>query len=155
MFSLIITIISIAIFGVLLSAGISYIDTDGVLAKKDALNIQSSIVGVGMGMTSYRNLIGNEATDKTQLIPAFVKLDALPSYVRLLTVGTEPYQGSPNNRYACFEANMDSLQERKSIGKLNNDVPENTLIFVSDCTQSSEDVSLTDATNTISFKFYY
>lgn len=155
MFSLIVTIIAIAIFGTLLSAGISYIDADNVMAKKNAMNAQSAIVNVGMGLTSFRNLMGVEATSPNQLIPAFAHADELPSYISLIDIGNDTYQSQPNSRYSCYLANISNETQALSISRLNNQFKPDTMIFVSDCSQSSEDITLDSTPDSIRFKYYY
>lgn len=153
MFSLIITIISVAVLAVLLSAGIGYIDTDGVVAKKNVMNIRSSIVNTGMSMTSYRNLMGIEAVNPAQLVPAFLDVKSLPSFLMLSSVGNEPFQGFPSNRFVCFDATISEDIHFLSIQALKDEFSD--IIFISDCAQVSENVTLQDNTSTLSVKYYY
>lgn len=155
MFSLILTIISIAIFSVLLSAGASYIDSDSVMAKRDTMNTKSTIINIGMGLTSFRNLMGVEATDVNQLTPAFAHTDELPDYISLIDVGNDTYRSKPNSRYACFSAAITNTVQFQSISRLNNEFFADNLIFASDCSQTTEDVVFSPSKTTIIFKYYY
>lgn len=155
MYSLLITIISIALFGVLLSVGINYVDVDSIIGKRVGIQLESKVISLGMGATSYKNLFNKGPTTITQLSPAFVNLDTMPDGYDFFQLGYENYNGSQSVFYSCIEIDTASENYSYAYKYINSNYSPEQVLAVTDCNDQVDSVSDISNSNTLFVKFYY
>tara|TARA_B100000749_G_C18445468_1_gene474104 strand:- start:1517 stop:1987 length:471 start_codon:yes stop_codon:yes gene_type:complete len=155
MYSLIVTVISIALFSVAISAGINYIDSDRVIAKNKAMTLQRNIVSIGLGMTTFKNLTKKEASSPEQIVPSFSSLSFGNDNITLSGIGASSYVGQSNVRYSCFFINNANDSDRLMYQKINNEYQSEQVILVTNCNDSSDTLAINETINSFRIKFYY
>ncbi|MCF2901850.1 hypothetical protein L1267_15850 [Pseudoalteromonas sp. OFAV1] len=153
MFSLIVTVISIALIVVVFSAGNTFINEDGFLAKKESSKIETAISNIGLGIISYKNLIKFEPNSPDQIIPAFSNIDNLSESYSVSAIGTETYNGS-TKRYVCLKVNEPKPVDVKAFQQLNDRYKQEKILSVLSCSDSTDTISPSTSTS-YNIKFYY
>lgn len=155
MYSLIVTVISIALFSVAISAGINYIDADKVIAKNKMMTLQRNIISVGLGMTSYKNIVKFEADTPAQIVPSFTSVNFSNENISLEDIGTVSYSGLNRVRFSCFIINNANDSDRLMYSKINSEYPSEQVLLVTNCSNNSDSLVMSESLSTFRIKFYY
>lgn len=155
MYSLIVTVISIALFSVAISAGINYIDADSAIAKNKSMTLKSNIASIGIGMVTYRNMVRSDASSPEQIVPSFSSVNFINENISLLDIGVVSYSGIPRVKYSCFMITDANKSDRIMYDKINSEYPENQVLLVKNCSNNSDSLTMSESLSNFRIKFYY
>ncbi|MNG58583.1 hypothetical protein D3C79_167110 [compost metagenome] len=79
MFNLIISVISVAVFAILLTAGSAYFDSDKILSIRDKSKIDAAIVKVSTAITAYNLIESKFPRSIGDLVPQYTSEPVLPT----------------------------------------------------------------------------
>jgi hypothetical protein len=155
MFSLIITLISIAVLAYAMSAGINYIDIDGVSSKKHAVQIEGAFFNVGLGMVTYKNLTKTFPTDVSQIIPSFARVSNLPKNVSFEAIGVDTLNSTPNIKFSCVNVSFANDVDYMSAVFLQKRHSDGQILLVNSCSDLVNSTNFDNSPESFNIKFYY
>lgn len=103
MFSVVVTVIAIALFAAVMFAGSNYVDFDKIEQNKQATLVRSGFTQLGAGFTAYQNIFHKSPSAMADIIPeyTFTPVDVV--------TGTSWSYDTTTNKWFCLSGSISEV----------------------------------------------
>jgi hypothetical protein len=138
MFSLVITIISIAVFSLFMAAGSNYIDGDKIQSSEIKATLHGAVSQYASGVIQFNLLFRKNPTNVSDFSPSLIDYPKMPDGFSVISVDSYIVPSVGRRLGICYLANNIQYPSYLALSSLKEQYSEGQLKIVSDCSDLTE-----------------